>query len=166
MMRDYDPAIGRYIQSDPIGLDGGINTYVYAHDPLTQVDPSGLMGRGSQGNNRSGPPARNPNRADCGPDGGFWNPFVPNNPLGFPFLPCCEAHDRCYDNCKSPDKLGCDMEGCGCFFGTCKRYAGYVQAACQRAAQEYCYQITYSSTSEEQFRKAREKCKGKDCKPN
>ena len=44
--RDYDPAIGCYIQSDPIGLAGGINTYLYATDPLTQTDPMGLMGRG------------------------------------------------------------------------------------------------------------------------
>lgn len=42
--RTYNPAIGRYISSDPIGLDGGLNTYNYATvNPLKYVDPSGFM---------------------------------------------------------------------------------------------------------------------------
>jgi RHS repeat-associated protein len=40
--RDYDPSLGRYIQSDPIGLRGGVNMYGYVFaSPANVVDADG-----------------------------------------------------------------------------------------------------------------------------
>jgi RHS repeat-associated protein len=41
--RDYDPSLGRYVESDPIGIDGGMNLYAYAYqNAIRYIDKLGL----------------------------------------------------------------------------------------------------------------------------
>lgn len=47
--REYDPSLGRYSQSDPIGLSGGMSACSYAEgNPLGAVDPLGLQAYSGQ----------------------------------------------------------------------------------------------------------------------
>jgi RHS repeat-associated protein len=63
-MRDYDPSTGRYVQSDPTGLEASLNTYAYLDDtPLTDSDFYGLIKGTMRGFKRKPCPAEE--RVEC-----------------------------------------------------------------------------------------------------
>jgi RHS repeat-associated protein len=83
--RDYDPQIGRYAESDPIGLMGGINTYAYVRsNPTRRSDRRGLD---------------NPGLGPYDPPLGWVNPSSP----AIMFRSPRRAAPACY--CPSPDQL-------------------------------------------------------------
>jgi RHS repeat-associated protein len=95
-LRDYDPQTGRYIESDSVGLRGGINTYTYVEsDPVNGIDP---FGRSKIYGNW------------CGPDwsGGYpksWTDLTPREQRSAkdaidPLDAACMKHDKCYDWCR------------------------------------------------------------------
>lgn len=54
--RYYDPRLGRYLESDPLGCAGGVNLYAYTKNPLVSVDVLGLHNEETHPPDESGRP--------------------------------------------------------------------------------------------------------------
>jgi len=118
--RDYDPLVGRYVESDPVGLRAGLNTYGYVgENPIIGIDPFGRFPI-------SGIPIVI-HGYWCGPNwtGGYakeWNQLTPSQqanalPPVDPVDAACMKHDKCYGNCR--DKYPCRPDGRANCFNDC-----------------------------------------------
>ncbi len=96
--RDYDPSIGRYGESDPVGLRGGINTYLYVEAlPIFLFDRTGAMPEV----NGNVEPGFSPQNDECDRiDISILGVIKINiSAIGDAFgclKQCCVEHDRCY----------------------------------------------------------------------
>jgi RHS repeat-associated protein len=97
--RDYDTGLGRYVQSDPIGLLGGLNTFIYAANPLDQIDQYGLSGRSKRNFFWQFLPTYG-NWGQANWSGGKWSRTVPPKALPpiDPLDSCFRDHDLCYNS--------------------------------------------------------------------
>jgi len=122
--RDYDPTTGRYIQADPIGLDGGMNLYAYTkQNPLRYIDPDGLTAISNTPIMIYG--------MWCGPNwtGGRFGSFNPEANQSFhrpidELDGCCREHDICYFQCRKIATCGTDEQA------ACFRSCDRVLASC------------------------------------
>jgi RHS repeat-associated protein len=132
--RDFDPALGRLIESDPLGIQAGINTYLYAWDPLLQIDPEGLMGQGSGANTWKAVPRPT---IMCG-SGYKFGDQVKTMGINVTFAPACQAHDACYDTCYR-SKVGCDIQFLGDLIAICAsaRLGTVNSLICRQQADSY-----------------------------
>jgi RHS repeat-associated protein len=137
--RDYEPSLGRYHQSDPVGIAAGVNTYAYVSgDPLRFGDFFGLA-------------------RTCG--SGKSEPYTPN----FFFSKCCGEHDDCYDDCiNRSSKDRCDNDFTRCAFQQCSNRWFAVRFACETTA--VFYSEIVRRAGDDAFDDARKKCAGGVCK--
>jgi RHS repeat-associated protein len=143
--RYYDPGTGRYTTSDPIGLEGGLNSYGFVNgNPLRWVDQYGLLGYRPPGpdQRRGGIPGYGlpgllgPFGPVCG--SGSSATWIPDGP----FKRACEFHDKCYGTCGA-SKATCDLtflllSGSPLYYGAVTFFGGDAYEKAQKQSCENC----------------------------
>jgi len=120
--RIYYPKLGRFMQNDPIGNNGGsLNWYTYvANNPINWIDPSG--------------------RDNVGCDG------IPDYLETPCILECCAAHDECYDknNCSSSSwykKCSSECDECNKKVKSCIYKCGFSKKDDPNKPNNYCRRL-------------------------
>jgi RHS repeat-associated protein len=140
--RDYDPALGRYLQPDPLGLYGGdLSTYLYARDnPLIYTDPTGesaeVLGAAAAPKFPAPPPVLVGMASFAGGymAGSWLYPHI--EPLITPVVDYClmDSDDETDENCEALYRS---------ILRTCASLSGRKQFQCYEAARrsrDQCYQ--------------------------
>ncbi len=133
--RDYEPGTGRYVESDPIGLGGGLNTYGYVGgNPLSYTDPKGELKAVSGG-------------ASGGYGGGStygvsgvgvrWGPQKGIGPIIVPIVPMDGSDDAAQDDTTTDEPKQCENP-CQ---GFPSRTGAYIQASEYAGLSEDWYPI-------------------------